>query len=220
MPALLFGSISTLADTSELQRDAFNQAFAAHGLDWQWDQDQYRSMLTTNGGRDRIAEYARTQNQTVDAEAIHNTKSKVFQESLGKASLTPRPGVVATIAAAKQNGWQVGLVTTTSRANIAAVLDGLSAEISRGDFDLVVDSASVGKPKPDPECYVYALRSLHQQPNEAIAVEDNIGGVSSATAAGVACVAFPNANTAEHDFGTTPVVEELSFADLQQRRLG
>lgn len=33
MPAILLRSISTLADTSELQRQAFNQAFAQHGLD-------------------------------------------------------------------------------------------------------------------------------------------------------------------------------------------
>ena len=38
MTAILFGSISTLADTSEIQRDSFNQAFAEHGLDWTWDQ--------------------------------------------------------------------------------------------------------------------------------------------------------------------------------------
>ena len=36
MSAILFGSISTIADTSELQRQAFNQAFKAHGLDWDW----------------------------------------------------------------------------------------------------------------------------------------------------------------------------------------
>jgi hypothetical protein len=36
---ILFGSISTVADTSELQREAFNAAFAEHGLDWRWDPD-------------------------------------------------------------------------------------------------------------------------------------------------------------------------------------
>jgi hypothetical protein len=53
--ALLFGSISTVADTSELQRAAFNRAFAEHGLDWTWDRDDYRAMLATSGGRSRIA---------------------------------------------------------------------------------------------------------------------------------------------------------------------
>jgi hypothetical protein len=31
---------SSVADTSELQRDAFNRAFEAHELGWHWDRDQ------------------------------------------------------------------------------------------------------------------------------------------------------------------------------------
>ena len=45
MPAVLFGSIGALADTSELQREAFNEAFDAHGLDWNWSRDEYRALL-------------------------------------------------------------------------------------------------------------------------------------------------------------------------------
>ncbi len=58
MSAILFGSISTLVDSSELQRRAFNEAFEAHGLDWQWSQPDYVAMLESNGGAQRIADYA------------------------------------------------------------------------------------------------------------------------------------------------------------------
>ncbi len=34
----------------------------------------------------------------------------------------------------------------------------------------------------------------------AVAIEDNVGGVSAATAAGITCIAFPNENTAGGDF--------------------
>lgn len=50
MSAVLFGSISTIADTSELQRQAFNQAFRIHGLDWDWNREDYRGMLAASGG--------------------------------------------------------------------------------------------------------------------------------------------------------------------------
>ena len=49
MSAILFGSISTLVDTSELQRRAFNESFEAYGLDWQWSQVDYAAMLGSNG---------------------------------------------------------------------------------------------------------------------------------------------------------------------------
>ena len=90
MSAILFGSISTLADTSELQREAFNRAFAEHGLNWRWDLDDYRTMLEKSGGADRIAAYAEERGDTVDAAAVHATKSKLFQESLASASVAPR----------------------------------------------------------------------------------------------------------------------------------
>ena len=58
MPAILFGSISTLADTSELQRQAFNDAFSAHGLRLAVVARGLPSMLGSNGGAQRIADYA------------------------------------------------------------------------------------------------------------------------------------------------------------------
>ncbi len=200
MPALLLGSISTVADTSELQRQAFNQAFEAHGLDWRWDQDQYRAMLSKSGGQARIAEYAQSLGQTVDAKAVHETKSRIFQENLAAGGLAPRPGVVDSIKRVKSDGWKVGLVTTTSPGNVAALLGALSPHLRAGDFDVIVDSSSVERPKPDKAAYTFALESLGEVPDGCIAVEDNVGGVQAAVAAGVTCIAFPNENTAGDDF--------------------
>jgi len=36
--ALLFGSIGSIVETSEIQRKSFNKAFKQYGLDWNWDQ--------------------------------------------------------------------------------------------------------------------------------------------------------------------------------------
>ncbi|MBV9921426.1 MAG: HAD-IA family hydrolase [Pseudonocardia sp.] len=214
MSAILFGSISTVADTSELQRAAFNGAFAEHGLNWTWDRDDYRAMLATSGGRSRIAEYARARGQAVDAEAVHATKSALFQKGLAGAAV-PRPGVVETIRRARAAGVKVGLVTTTAPENVAALLDALGPDIGRDDFDVVVDAAKVEQPKPDAAAYEYALHQLGEDAASAVAVEDNVGGVRAAVAADLTCVAFPNANTAGHEFpGAARVVDHLEFAEL------
>jgi HAD superfamily hydrolase (TIGR01509 family) len=214
MSAILFGSISTLADTSELQRAAFNEAFAAHGLDWQWDRAEYQDLLASSGGQDRIAEYAQQRGESVDAAAVHESKSKTYQTLLAGTAVKPRPGVVDTIHEARDNGWKVALVTTTSSANIDALLDALAPEITPADFDMVVDAASAATPKPDPAAYSLALRELGEQPQACIAIEDNLGGVEAAKSASVPCVAFANANTTGHDFGDTPRVAHLEFAEL------
>lgn len=214
MPALLFGSISTVADTSELQRASFNEAFAAHDLGWEWDRDAYVEMLRSNGGADRIAGYAADRGQDVDAAAVHATKSEIFQRKLAESPVAWRPGALESFQEAKRAGAKVALVTTTSPANVAAVIGSLP-DISLGDFDLVVDSSDVDKTKPDPAAYLYALDSLGEQASDAVAVEDNVGGVQAAVAAGVSCVAFPNANTATHDFSAAiRVVDHLDYATL------
>lgn len=215
MSALLFGSISTVSDTSELQREAFNQAFTEQGLDWRWDQDDYREMLTGSGGANRIAEYADRQGEEVDADAVHEAKSAAFQRGIGDAGVAPRRGVAETIAAAKERGWKIGFVTTTSRANLDALFGTLSPEIDASTFDVVVDSDDVDRPKPDPAAYAYALEQLGESAGDCVAVEDNVGGVEAAKAAGLRVVAFPNLNTAGHDFGAADdTTDALDFAQL------
>lgn len=214
MPAMLFGSISTIADTSELQREAFNAAFEAHGLGWSWDRDDYRSMLESNGGSDRIAEYARAQGADVDADAVHRSKSELFQKKLADANLSLRPGVADTLRAAKDEGFQIAFVTTTARENIEALLAGVDG-IQEDDFDLIVDRSDVERPKPEAEAYDFALKTLGVK-DGAVAIEDNVGGVHAAKAAGVPCIAFPNENTGAHDFGAAEQrVDRLAFDDVK-----
>lgn len=211
MPVILFGSISTLADTSELQRSAFNQAFRDHGLSWWWDREDYRATLDTNGGEGRIATFAQELGVEVDAAAVHATKSKIFQESIADSGITPRPGVAETVAAAKADGARVGLVTTTSRDNVTALLDALAPTLDADSFDIVVDVTDVDEPKPDAAAYTFALDKLGVDVGEVIAIEDNPGGVASADAAGIVVVAFPNENTAGLDFSAA--IEEIDRVD-------
>ena len=215
MSAIFFGSISTLADTSEIQRRAFNEAFAAHGLDWNWSRDDYRSMLGGNGGADRVRDYAQSQGVDVDADAVHATKSEIFQELLGGSGVEPRPGVVETVEMAKAKGLQLGLVTTTSKGNVDALLEALEPHLGDRPFDVVADKDTVEKPKPDGACYEWALDRLGLEAIKTVAIEDNAGGVKAAVAAGIPCIAFPNENTAGSDFdGAAETVERLNYRQV------
>ncbi|TCK25605.1 HAD-IA family hydrolase [Pseudonocardia endophytica] len=216
MPAILFGSISTVADTSELQRDAFNRAFADHGLDWHWDRDTYVAMLNSNGGADRVAEYARSRGVDVDADAIHRTKSETFRRLLRASPPKPRLGVPESVSAARRDGTAVALVTTTSPENVAALVEALTPQLGDQPFDLLVDRGQVSEPKPDGAAYRFALDKLGVRAEDAVAIEDNVGGVQAAREAGVAVVAFPNENTSGHDFGPAAErVDRIEYGPLR-----
>lgn len=213
MPAVLFGSISTLADTSELQRQAFNQAFERAGLDWEWSRDDYASMLESSGGARRIQDYAESRGEDVDAAAVHASKSEIFQELLGNSTVSTRPGVTGTIATAREHNFKLGFITTTSRANIDALLSALEPEVSAETFDLIVDSESVAEAKPDAAAYEFALEELDESAENVIAIEDNVGGVAAAVSAGISCIAFPNENTNDGVF--TAAIQIVDSLDAE-----
>lgn len=217
MSAIFFGSIGTIADTSELQRQAFNQAFKAHGLDWCWNREEYLTMLEKSGGQKRIADYAGSTGQTVDAAAIHRSKSEFFQKSLAESQVKPRSGVIETIQSAKNKGLKLALVTTTSQENVSMLIEALRPNIQATDFDLIVDASSVEHSKPDKAAYTFALERLGERSDHCIAIEDNLGGVEAAIAAGLDCVAFPGENTAHHDYKKAQhQVDRLEFDQLQK----
>lgn len=215
MRAILFGSIGTIVETSELQRNAFNDAFTEHGLPWFWERDRYRDMLQTSGGTRRIADYAAEQGETIDAEAVHRSKSERYRESLALASLPPRPGVLDVIRDAKEHDVMLGLVTTTSSENVAALLraaEGLGAD----EFAVVIDAGMVARRKPAADAYAEALRRLGLQADDCVAIEDNHDGLAAAVAAGIPCVAFPGANTQGHAYEhARSVTNELRPEDLR-----
>ena len=160
MAAILFGSIGTIVETSELQREAFNRAFEDHDLDWNWSRTEYRELLTNSGGADRIETYAKSRNQKVDARAIHLSKSERFQQMLRNTPLRPREGVSDVIRSSKTNGFKIAFVTTTLRANLDALFESVRSHILKSDFDLVTDASLIQCPKPAGDVYDYALQSL------------------------------------------------------------
>jgi HAD superfamily hydrolase (TIGR01509 family) len=215
MAAILFGSIGTLADTSELQRQAFNQAFSLHNLDWQWSKEEYMTLLSKSGGLARLETYRQQLDQPVDTKAVHRSKSVIFQRLLHEKALHPRPGVVKVIQQAKQAKLKLAFVTTTSRENVLSLLEALRQDIDIRDFDLTVSASEVERPKPARDAYDFALQQLNLGVSDCVAIEDNPGGLEAAKLAGITCVAFPNQNTATCSFETAALcTQHLYFESL------
>lgn len=209
MKALFLGSISVLADTSEIQREAFNRAFHEAGLDWYWSQQEYRDMLTDSGGRDRIAEFAEEQGKKIDAAAMHQHKTKVFQAMLAEAELTLRPETERLLEEAKEREQKIAVVSTTAKESLDILIDRLGGRVALG-LDLVLSAADGLTSKPDPAAYLHALKVLDLDAGNVQAIEDNKPGYDAARAAGISCLVYPNENTLLHDFGEARLLTEES----------
>ncbi len=189
--ALLFGAIGTLAETSELQRQAFNAAFRDAGLDWSWGREEYREMLRKPGGKDRIADYADKAGVEVDADRLHAAKVAHFRARVQEDGLDLRAGVAELIADAKAADVRLGFVTTTGSDTVDLLFEGLEGKIARDDFAFIGDRDMVTEGKPSAEIYRLALQHLSLSAAEAVAIEDTPESAQAALAAQITCVGFP-----------------------------
>ena len=188
---LLFGSIGTLIETSELQRESFNEAFKEAGLDWYWDQEDYRLMLKQSGGTKRVEDYAEKNNTIVQASKIRERKTQIFNQKLLTEKINPRDGVIEVIDFAKDNKIQLGFVTSTTKDNINSVFLALKDHFKEEDFDFVGNNTMIENVKPNSEIYLKAIKILNSNPNSCIAIEDSRESALSAFNAKISCIAFP-----------------------------
>ena len=220
MKAILLGSIGTVADTSHMQLDAFNQAFKMHNLSWTWSPDEYSKMLKVSGGAKRIQQYACSLGEEVNAAQIHLTKTRIFQSTLSSEGVALLPGISAVLDYALTNSIMLGFVTTTTHGNVSEILK--ATDVEPKIFNVITTSDIVDKPKPRPDAYNTALNKLGLLPNQAIAVEDNLDGYNAAIKAKLKCVAFPSSLQHEEAFAQiTEVTSDVaqSVIDAVEHRI-
>jgi HAD superfamily hydrolase (TIGR01509 family) len=198
--AIMFGSIGTLVETSDLQRRAFNRAFKEAGLGWHWTVDTYKRLLTKSGGRDRIQYYAIRRGIDVDADHLHQCKTEIFESMMADGDIPLRPGVKDVVSFAKKNSIKLAFVTSTSEANVDAVFSALGDQLKRNDFAFVGNNTMISQPKPSPDIYAKALSELGVQSQDCVAVEDTEASLQAALAASIRCIAFPGDYATAQDF--------------------
>ena len=114
-----------------------------------------------------------------------------------------------------------------SRGVVAIVSGALRVEIELilrrfGAHEVVktiVAAEDVAHAKPDPACYLEALRRLNVRGADAIAIEDSIGGIESAIAAGCAVVGVAHSLPADRLRGTRAALVVDRIAELSVDRL-
>ncbi len=191
MKAVLFGSIGTLIETSDIQRKSFNQAFKREGLNWYWSRKTYSKLLKKSGGIKRIEDFARQNGESVNAKKIWKNKTDIFNKNIISNNISARKGVLKIFKYAKKNSIEIGLVSSTSKKNITTIFKALDGQISKEEFSFIGNKNLVSKPKPNPEIYFKALEIMNLNKKDCIAIEDSEESARSAINAGIQCIAFP-----------------------------
>jgi HAD superfamily hydrolase (TIGR01509 family) len=195
--ALLWDVDGTLAET---ERDghltAFNRAFDQLGLPWRWTPERYGELLRVTGGRERLLHDFESQPEAPkepDArqslvEEVHRLKNRWYAELVAGGRIALRDGVAGLIQDCIDAGLPMGIVTTTSAANVEALLRAHLGVAWRQSFSVVVCAEQAPRKKPHPQAYQMALSALGVRGDEVVALEDSPAGLAAGCAVGIPVV--------------------------------
>jgi len=224
LQALLFDVDGTLADTEDGHREAFNLAFAEAGLDldWDWSVELYGKLLAVTGGKERMKYYLDHFNSTferpVDLDGfiaeLHKSKTAHYTALLSEGRIPLRPGVERLLGEAREKGLRMGIATTTTPANVQALLTHTLGSDSESWFEVIAAGDVVPAKKPAPDIYLWAMEKMGLTPEQCIAFEDSENGIKSSIGAGLRTIVTVNDYTHEHDFsGALLVLDNMGEPD-------
>lgn len=214
LQALIFDVDGTLADTErDGHRIAFNMAFADAGLDWHWDEALYGELLAVTGGKERMTHFIKTHrpNDWHDAMPerivqLQAKKTDIYTQLLSQGKIPLRTGVERLIHEARAAGLRLAIATTTTPANVTALLTHTLGAESLHWFEVIAAGDIVPAKKPAPDIYHYALAKMNLRASDCLAFEDSYNGVQSATRAGIKTLITVNGYTQHDDFSPAALV--------------
>ena len=228
LTTLLFDVDGTLADTEEIHRQSFNKAFRQAGLDWEWSQALYGELLAVTGGKERIKHYLATHRPDFEpplkldeyVAGLHAAKTDLYTRAMAAGELPLRPGVLRLLQEARKAGLRLGIATTTTPANVTALLQHNVSPDALGWFEVIAAGGVVPAKKPAPDIYRFAMQAMEVSAEECLAFEDSENGLRSARDAGLETLVTINEYTRDHDFsGAAMVVDMLGEPDNSMKVL-
>jgi len=220
--ALVFDCDGVIADT---ERDghlvAFNATFRAAGLPFQWSEDDYGSMLSIGGGKERLATLftpalAARANLPTDPDerrtlvtTWHREKTERYTQMIRAGTIPGRPGVARLVAQAIADGWRLAVASTSAEESVRAVLEhAVGIDLARR-FSIFAGDV-VRHKKPAPDIYLLALREMGLRREEVVVVEDSPVGLQASLGAGLTTIVTTSTYTIGENFpGAALVVTSL-----------
>jgi HAD superfamily hydrolase (TIGR01509 family) len=214
LQAMIFDVDGTIADTEEVHRQAFNAAFLAMDLWWNWGAGEYMELLKVSGGPERLAHYISKLKASPEEKqrlaglvpAIHREKTRLYHELISGGRAPLRTGVLRLLTEVRAAGIRLALAATSTTANVEALVAATLGPKALGWFSAVASADNVAKKKPAPDLYQRILGTLRLPAAACVAIEDSENGVRSAKSAGLYTIATPSRWTMTQDFSEADLV--------------
>ena len=204
---LIFDFDGLLVDTEVPDFSSWERVYLARGAKLTFE--DWAKCIGTVGAFDPVAHLESALDQTLDRAVLQAEHKVAFRELMN--GCRPMPGAAERISEARAAGLRVGIASSSTRSHVERYRTAAGLE----EFDAIVCRDDVGRAKPDPASYREALARLNLRPDNTVAFEDSPNGIRAAKAAGLTCIAIPNALTRRLPMeGADAVLESLAGQTL------
>ena len=205
--AIVFDFDGLIVDTETPEFDAWQEVFLSYGatLDRElWD----GAIGRHSKDLDIYGHLSELSGERVEREDVRPRMRRRYLELIARNPILP--GVEDYLAAAKTMALKLAVASSSTPGWAKGHLE------NRGllhHFEFVLSAGDVENAKPDPELYTKSVERLGVNPENALAIEDSVNGLTAAKAAGLQCVVVPNPMTDGMDFRAADIRLE-SLADV------
>jgi HAD superfamily hydrolase (TIGR01509 family) len=190
---LIFDFDGLILDTEVPGFTAWMELFNAHGFPFTHE-DWKKAIGTGPSAYDPAEHLYKLLGNSGNVKGFQDATYQRAMKILEEESILP--GVLPFIQIAKKANLCLSIASSSSRS---WVVDHLTRLEILEYFKVVCTSDDVNQVKPDPELYTLTLSKIGLTASEVIVFEDSPNGISAAKAAGIYCIAVPNAITQTMD---------------------
>ena len=197
--AVVFDFDGLILETETPAYQSWAEIYGEHGLEI--PMDRWHVYLGSDRGFDPAAHLAALVGEGIDIAAVRRRRDARKTELI--LALDVMAGVRDYLADAQRLGLRLGIASSSSRAWVTGHLERLGIH---EHWDVVRTREDVEQSKPAPDLYRSVVDGLGVRGDEALALEDSANGIAAAKAAGLWCVAVPNALTRDMDLTQADVL--------------
>lgn len=147
-----------------------------------------------------------------EVKALLNEKETYYRE-IYAPHLKPIAGLVPFLTALKNAGIKMAMGTSATQEDIDFIMNQIPI---KNDFDVIINSTMVTRPKPDPQVYLMAAERLNMQPGHCVVFEDSLSGIKSANNAGMKVVGITTGHTAAELQPVNLVIDDYAGLAVQK----
>ena len=207
LQAVLFDFDGTLVDSEPIHLRVWNEVLRPYGISVSVNDFNHRYLGAV--APEMARQVVERNHLDADPALLAEKKDRMYAEWVRENPLPLMGYARESVDAFAVRHMKLACVTGSTR-EIAE--QGLQRSGLLEKFSVLVTRDDVTNSKPDPACYLQALRRLGEPAESAIAFEDSEAGVASATGAGLVCCGIVNEASKDHDLSRA----SMTFPGLQE----